>query len=92
MSITEELVFMVTPLWSRCPRVFVHWVVFRGLSQGLALICGPDCDSFVGAIWCWNSRGLFLPYWSSPVGSVLHPGNLCSSCQGVRSGKVYIRV
>ena len=60
MSITEELVFMVTPLWPRCPHVFVHWVVFRRLSQGLALICGPDCDSFVGAIWCGNSRGRFF--------------------------------
>ena len=56
----KDMVFMVTPLWSRCPRVFVHWVVFRGLSQGLALICGPDCASSVGAIWCWNSRGRFF--------------------------------
>ena len=43
-----------------CPCGFMHCVVFPGLWQGLALICGPDCDSFVGAIWCWNSRGRFF--------------------------------
>ena len=36
-----------------------------------------------------GTRGVvFLPCWSSPVGSVLRPGNICSSCQVVRSGKV----
>jgi hypothetical protein len=45
---------MVTPLWSRCPRGFMHWMVFRWLSQGLALICGPDCDSFVA----WGPFGV----------------------------------
>ena len=32
-----------------CPCGFMHCVVFPGLWQGLALICGPDCGSSAGA-------------------------------------------
>ena len=40
VSVTENMVSLVTILWLRYPCGFLHWVVFPGLSQGLALICG----------------------------------------------------
>ena len=72
----EDMVYLAAPPWSGCPCGFMHCVVFPGLWQGLALICGPDCGSSAGAARCWGSRGSILPRWTSPFRSVLRTGNI----------------